>query len=65
MITKIVATTGWLMIKNSVAKTPTSSVTLATELVIGSGDVLIAARAVALVKCASRAMPPPVNAATI
>ncbi len=50
MITKNVATAGWQIIKYKVPATVISSVTLAMELVMGSGEAFIIARLVAFVR---------------
>ena len=49
-ITKIEAIIGLVTIKYNIPTTKESSVTLATEFVTGSGEVLIATRVVALVR---------------
>ncbi len=50
IVTKAAAMTGWHIIRYKVPTTVASSVTLAMELVIGSGDAFIATRVVAFVR---------------
>lgn len=57
-VTKPAAIIGWHIIKYKVPTTVASSVTLAIELVTGSGDVFIKALVVAFVRWDSREIAP-------
>ena len=58
------AARGWSIAKYTTPTTAKSSVTLATTLLIGSGEELIASRLPAFTRWDSRAVPPPTTAST-